>query len=88
MNALHYKGDRMESAAEILDQKRTALRLITSAFEEAGEDGVDPDCMAQAALFFVLKEFVMAFGEEPVARFAESLPRRIRDGEFTVHRHG
>lgn len=88
MNALHDEAEAMDSAAEILDQKRIALRLITSAFDEAGDEGVDPDCMVQAALFYALKEFVIAFGEEPVARFAESLPRRIREGEFTVHRHG
>jgi hypothetical protein len=88
MTALHYRGDRMESAADIIDQKHAALQLIAHAFQEADEDGVDPDCMTQAALFFVLKEFVAAFGEEPVARFAESLPRRIREGEFTIHRRG
>lgn len=88
MDALRYAGATMEAAADLHDQKRAALRLITTAFEEAGDDGVDPDCMTQAALFFALKEFVLAFGEEPVASFAEALPRRIRNGEFTIHRAG
>ncbi len=88
MNALHDDGADQESAVEIVDQKRSALRLIALAFEESADDGVDPDCMTQATLFYALKEFVLVYGEEAVARFAESLPQRIRDGEFTVVRHG
>jgi hypothetical protein len=88
MNALHYRGNAMETAAEITDQKKTALRLILDAFKEAEADGVDTDCMAQAALFFALKEFVLAYGEAPVAAFAERLPARIMNGEFSVMRHG
>jgi len=88
MNALHYRGHAMETAAEITDQKKTALRLVMDAFQAAEADGIDSDCMAQATLFFVLKEFVLAYGEEAVAAFAERLPGRIRDGEFSVLRHG
>jgi hypothetical protein len=73
---------------QIADQKQAALRLMLDAFAEADLDGIDPDCMAQAALFASLKEFVEAYGEEPVAKFTEKLPERVRNGEFTVHRHG
>jgi hypothetical protein len=88
MTSLHYRGEAMETAADIGDQKQTALRLLIGAFNEADDDGVDPDCMTQAALFFALKEFVMAYGEEPVAKFVEGLPQRVRNGEFTAVRHG
>jgi hypothetical protein len=88
MSSLHYNREALESAADITAQKQTALRLLIDAFNEADDDGVDPDCMVQAALFFSLKELVEAYGEEPVAKFAEGLPRRIRDGEFSVVRHG
>jgi hypothetical protein len=88
MTALHDDGADQETAVEIVDQKRSALRLMAMAFEESADDGVDPDCMTQAALFYALKEFVLVYGEEAVARFAEGLPQRIRDGEFTVIRHG
>jgi hypothetical protein len=88
MDAPHYRGNAMETAAEIADQKKTALGLIMDAFHDAEADGVDSDCMAQATLFYVLKEFVLAYGEEAVAAFAERLPGRIRDGEFSVLRHG
>jgi hypothetical protein len=76
------------SAIEPQDQKKAALRLMLDAFAEGDLDGIDPDCMAQAALFAALQEFVAAYGEEPVARLAERLPERVRNGEFTVVRHG
>ncbi len=69
-------------------QKQAALRLVLDAFAEADLDGIDSDCMAQAALFAALKEFVLIYGEEPVAKFAERLPERVRNGEFTIRRHG
>jgi hypothetical protein len=75
-------------AGDAAKQKQAALRLVLDAFAEADLDGIDSDCMAQAALFAALKEFVLAYGEEPVARFAERLPDRVRNGEFTVQRHG
>jgi hypothetical protein len=88
MTTPQYRSEPMETAADIGAQKQTALRLLIGAFNEADDDGVDPDCMVQAALFFALKEFVMAYGEDPVATFVEGLPLRIRNGEFTVVRHG
>jgi predicted YcjX-like family ATPase len=75
-------------AADVTKQKQAALRLVLDAFAEADLDGIDSDCMAQAALFAALKEFVMVYGEEPVAKFTERLPERVRNGEFTVQRHG
>jgi hypothetical protein len=70
------------------EQKQAALRLMLDAFAEGDLDGIDPDCLAQAALFTALQEFVATYGEEPVARLAEGLPDRVRNGEFTVRRHG
>jgi hypothetical protein len=72
---------------ELAAQKQAALRLVLDAFAEGDLDGIEADCMAQAALFTAFKEFVMTYGEEPVAKFAERLPERIRNGEFTVERH-
>jgi hypothetical protein len=75
------------SAAEgelIAAHKKAALDLMIEAFEVARADGIEGDCVAQAALFAALKEFVSTYGEEPVATFAQRLPERIRNGEFTV----
>lgn len=64
--------------------KHAALRYLLEAWEEAVYDGIDPDCLATAAIFAALSDMISTYGEEPVARMAERLPERIRTGEFTV----
>ncbi len=64
--------------------KHAALRYILDAWEEAVYDGIEPDCIATAAIFAALSDMIAAYGEEPVARMTERLPERIRHGEFTV----
>ncbi len=66
------------------EQKKVALGYVHEAWAEARLDGIDGDCMAQACLFAALIEFVSTYGEEPAATFAEGLPARIRNGEFSV----
>ncbi len=66
------------------EQKRVALGYINEAWAEARLDGIDGDCMAQACLFAALIEFVSTYGEEAAAGFAEGLPARLRNGEFSV----
>lgn len=66
--------------------KHAALRYILDAWEEAVYDGIEPDCIATAAIFAALSDMISAYGEEPVARMTERLPERIRHGEFTVAR--
>ena len=66
------------------DEKQVALRYILEAWEEAVYDGIDPDCIATAAIFAALSDMIASYGEEPVAVMCERLPVRIRSGEFTV----
>ena len=66
------------------DERRVALGLVTEAFAEGCLDGIDGDCMAQAALFAAFQELVATYGEEATARYAEGLPERIRGGGFTT----
>jgi predicted YcjX-like family ATPase len=66
------------------DEKQVALRYILEAWEEAVYDGIDPDCIATAAIFAALSDMIATYGEEPVAVMCERLPERIRSGEFTV----
>ena len=75
-------GDEADFAA----QRKAAFTYMSEAFAEGRLDGLEGDCLAQAALFAALKEFVSTYGEEPVAVFAEGLAERIRRGEFTVDR--
>jgi hypothetical protein len=66
------------------EQKRLALGYLEEAWAEARLDGVEGDCLAQASLFTALMELVSTYGEDAAARFAEGLPARIRNGEFSV----
>ena len=66
------------------EAKQAALRYILEAWEEAIYDGLDPDCIATAAIFAALSDMIATYGEEPVAVMCERLPERIRRGEFTV----
>lgn len=67
------------------EDKRTALTYVSQAFAEGCLDGIDGDCMAQAALFAAFQELVQTYGEEATARFAEGFPERIRNGAYTVN---
>jgi hypothetical protein len=66
------------------EQKQAALSYLNEAWAEARHDGVDGDCMAQASMFAALAELVTTYGEDAVAKFAEGLPSRVRNGEFSV----
>ncbi|KRR26831.1 hypothetical protein CQ14_20415 [Bradyrhizobium lablabi] len=67
-----------------LEQKRTALGYLSEAWAEARHDGVDGDCLAQASLFTALTELVSTYGEDAVAKFADGLSARVRNGEFSL----
>jgi hypothetical protein len=62
--------------ASDLEQKQIALSYL--------HEGVDGDCLAQAALFTALTELVTTYGEDATAKYAEGLPARIRNGEFSI----
>ncbi len=66
------------------ENRRRALGFVTQAFAEAILSGLEGDSFAHAAMFAALQELVGVYGEEPVAEFAQKLPQRIRDGEFTT----
>lgn len=75
-----------ENTGQAQLNRQAALRYILDAWEEAIYDGLDPDCVATAAIFAALSDMIATYGEEPVAIMAERLPERIRNGEFTVLR--
>jgi hypothetical protein len=66
------------------EQKMAALSYLNEAWAEARLDGVDDDAMVQACLFAALAELVATYGERATADYAESLAKRIGNGEFTV----
>ncbi len=68
------------------EERRAALDHLDDAWEEAATEGIAPECVAHAALFRALAEFVTSYGEEATAAFAEKLSDRIKRGEFTLDR--
>lgn len=64
--------------------KQAALSYVTEAFAEAELDGLDADCMAQAALFAAFTELVATYGEDAVAEYASTLADKIRSGAFSM----
>ena len=45
-----------------------ALRYILEAWEEALHDGIEPEMLANAALFAALSDLIDAYGEDAVAK--------------------
>lgn len=79
-----------ESARETAEdraQSQEALRYILDAWEEALHDGIEPEMLANAALFAALADLVASYGEDAVAKMTGGLSRRIQHGEFTLNRN-
>jgi hypothetical protein len=67
-------------------QSHAALRYILDAWEEALSDGIEPEMLANAALFAALADLIDVYGEDAVAKMTSGLSRRIHYGEFTLRR--
>ena len=68
------------------EQKQAALRYILDAWEEALHDGIEPEMLANAAMFAALADLIGVYGEDAVAKMTTGLSRRIHHGEFTLKR--
>jgi hypothetical protein len=79
-------GQQISHGAELDAQKQAALRYILDAWEEALHDGIEPEMLANAALFAALADLISQYGEDAVARMTGGLSRRIQHGEFTLER--
>jgi hypothetical protein len=66
--------------------KHAALKYILDAWEEALHDGIEPEMLANAALFAALADLIGVYGEDAVAKMTNGLSRRIHHGEFTLKR--
>jgi hypothetical protein len=73
-----------QEASPEREQKIAALGYVQEAWAEARLDGIDDDCMAMTCLFAAFAELVGVYGEEAAAKYAETLSKRIRSGEFTL----
>lgn len=67
-------------------QKHAALGYILEAWQEAIHDGLEPEMLANAALFAAFSDLISTYGEDAVASMAEGLAERIQLGEFTLNK--
>jgi hypothetical protein len=77
---------RTSRSSETEAQKQAALRYIRDAWEEALHDGIEPEMLANAALFAALADLIGVYGEDAVSKMTTGLSRRIQHGEFTLKR--
>jgi hypothetical protein len=77
---------RIAKTPEDDGQKQAALRYILDAWEEALHDGIEPEMLANAALYAALADLISLYGEDAVAKMTGGLSRRIHHGEFTLKR--
>lgn len=66
------------------DDRHAALTYLSDAWVEAVRDGLDEDCLVQAALFTALRSLVATYGEDASGEFVTRLAERVRAGEYTV----
>ena len=78
-------AQRITETAEDKAQNQEALRYILDAWEEALHDGIEPEMLANAALFAALADLIASYGEDAVAKMTGGLSRRIQHGEFTLN---
>ena len=62
---------RMPPSSANEEQKQAALRYILDAWEEALHDGIEPEMLANAALFAALADLIGAYGEDAVAKMTK-----------------
>ena len=75
-----------KDAPDTMSEKEAALGYIMEAWFDARHDGIEPEAIANAALFAALSDLVTIYGEQPVIEFADGLADRVRQGEFTLDR--
>ncbi|MFG1347009.1 hypothetical protein V5F59_19130 [Xanthobacter autotrophicus DSM 431] len=66
------------------DDRHAALTYLNDAWVEAVREGLDEDCLIQAALFTALRSLVATYGEAASAEFIGRVAERVAAGEYTV----
>lgn len=64
--------------------KARALTLVLDAWDQGLSEGVEAEVLASVCIFSALADMVDRFGADNVASFCETLPERVRAGEFTL----
>lgn len=78
-------GPALESEDFVTEHKRKAMGLFLDAWDEGCAQGIPSDLLSEVCLYLALTDLIEDRGEEDVAAIIESLPERVRAGEFTLH---
>lgn len=70
----------------LAERQQTALCTLQAAWEEALEQGVEPDILIETSIFAALSRIVTENGEDVASDYCAKLPERIQTGEFTMCR--
>lgn len=76
--------DLPEIADMAADDRHAALTYLNDAWVEAVREGLEEDCLVQAALFTALRSLVATYGENASAEYVARLAERVATGEYTV----
>ena len=68
------------------EERQLALEYVADAWNAAEEDGVAQLALAHASLFAALTALVERHGEDATAALIETLPDRIRSGDYNLNR--
>lgn len=79
----------MEAVGEPLgefgdEHKRRAMNLFMDAWDQGCTQGIPSELLSEVCLYLALTDLVEEHGEDDVADILETIPLRIRLGEFTV----
>ncbi|TNE36701.1 MAG: hypothetical protein EP347_10360 [Alphaproteobacteria bacterium] len=66
------------------EQRAAALDILLDAWDAALEKEISGDALARMAIFAALTDMIDQHGEEMALELVESLPARIKAGEFTL----
>jgi GH24 family phage-related lysozyme (muramidase) len=75
-----------EATSPEISQNELALEYLAAAWAQAEDSGIEAEVFAHAALFAALASLVRSLGEETAGDLIASLPIRIRQGDYSLHR--
>ena len=83
----HFADAEAEAAQDAnREERQMALEYLAEAWNTAEDDGIETSALAHASLFAALTSLCGSHGSEAVALLIESLPDRIRAGEYELER--
>ncbi|MDF1748923.1 MAG: hypothetical protein P1V34_08630 [Alphaproteobacteria bacterium] len=82
INTMEITGEARVDFAE--EQKRKVMTLFLDVWDQACVEGIPSELLSEVCLYLALTDLVEDHGEDDVADIIETLPYRIRNGEFTL----